>query len=94
MKSDIIKKFRKKHNCKSCLCHTKMKRCLAELVCPLDEDDKTKLTRKSCPLDEDGTCPYKNEVGTCFGFCMKKVVKEHEERKQNYVQTKEEKENG
>ena len=47
MKSDIIKKFRKKHNCKSCLYHTKMKKCLAELVCPLDEDDKTKLTRKS-----------------------------------------------
>lgn len=89
-----IKAFRKKHNCKSCFYYTKMKRCVMTLECPLDVNTERSSTKKSCPLDIDGTCPYKNEAGTCFGFCMKEILREHRERKRQNEQTKEEKEDG
>lgn len=94
METLLGKEFRKKHNCKSCLYYAKTKRCRAELVCPLDREYRIEVIKISCPLDVDGTCPYKNELGTCFGFCMKEIMREHEERKRNNEQTKEEKEDG
>ena len=45
-----------------------------------------------CYGDEVGNCPYSNEVGTCFGFCMKDILKEQRERKHRHEQTEEDKE--
>ena len=45
-----------------------------------------------CYRDEGGNCPYSNEVGTCFGFCMKEILKEQRERKQKHEQTEEDNE--
>ena len=69
-----IKEFRKLHKCKLCLYHNKMKSCFATFSCPLEVKDSEHLIKRSCPLDDDQTCPYKNEVGTCFGFCMKRIL--------------------
>lgn len=79
METWSIKEFRKKHNCKSCLYYKKMKSCEGLLVCPLEIE--TKEQKKSCPLDEEGTCPYKNEAGTCFGFCIRKLLQEERKSK-------------
>lgn len=87
------KEFRKKHNCKSCLYYSKMQRCIAEQICPLEIDIDIETRRRTCPLDEKGTCPYRNELGTCFGFCMKAILREQEERKRKDEQTEEDKEN-
>ena len=71
METLSIKEFRKLHKCKSCLYHKKMKSCFATYSCPLEVKD---LVKRTCPLDADETCPYKNEAGTCFGFCMKRIL--------------------
>lgn len=75
-----VKKFRKKHNCKSCLYHKMMKKCEAIGRCPLEYNDKeTKKEKKKCPLDETGKCPYQNDSGTCFGFCLKELMKKKDD---------------
>ena len=48
--------------------------------------------RVSCPQDETGGCPYGNDVGTCWGFCMRDILKEQRERKRRYEQAEEDKE--
>ena len=47
--------------------------------------------RKRCPKDSTGVCPYRNETGTCFGFCLQEILKEQTERKLENEQIKEEK---
>lgn len=88
------REFRKKHNCKSCLYYSKTRRCIAELVCPLEIDAEVLEKVRTCPLEETGICPYKNGVGTCFGFCLKQLIKEQKEGKQKDEQAEEEVENG
>lgn len=87
------REFRKKHNCKSCLYYSKTRKCGAESSCPLEIDADVTEKARTCPLDESGTCPYRNEAGTCFGFCMKQLIEEQKERKQKDEQTEEDKEN-
>lgn len=48
--------------------------------------------RVSCPQDETGDCPYGNDVGTCWGFCMRDILKEQRERKRKHEQAEEDKE--
>ena len=88
------REFRKKHNCKSCLYYSKTRKCSAELICPLEIDAKLAVKLRTCPLDESGTCPYGNEAGTCFGFCIKQILQEQKEGKKQYEQTEEEEKNG
>ncbi len=85
------KEFRKKHNCKSCLYYSKTQRCIAEQICPLEIDIDIEIRRRTCPLDEKGTCPYRNESGTCFGFCLKQLMTKMYERKNQDEQTEEDK---
>lgn len=73
METLSIKEFRKKHNCKSCLYYKKTKRCVGLLVCPLEIEKE--VEKKRCPLDKDGNCPYPNDAGTCFGFCVKDLLR-------------------
>lgn len=80
METLSIKDFRKLHKCKSCLYHNKMKSCFATFSCPLEVKDAEDLIKRSCPLDDDQTCPYTNEAGTCFGFCMKRILQEQREK--------------
>ncbi len=74
METSSKKKFQKKHNCKLCLYYSKTKKCIAELVCPLEITINLEKKKLTCPLDESGTCPYANELGTCFGFCLKHLI--------------------
>ena len=73
MKTWNVRMFQEKHNCKFCLYYKKMRRCEALLICPLEINKKG--NKKSCPLDVEGTCPYKNDAGTCFGFCVKDLLR-------------------
>ena len=87
------KEFQKKHNCKSCLYYSKMRKCIVEQMCPL-EIDTDSIKRKTCPVDKEGNCPYPNEIGTCFGFCLKRLIMEKEERNQTDEQREEEEDDG
>lgn len=88
------KEFRKKHNCKSCLYYSKTRKCIAEQICPLEIDATVAKKIRTCPLDESGICPYRNQAGTCFGFCLKQLLMEQEEREEQDEQKKEEIEDG
>lgn len=92
METLSVKEFREKHGCKSCLYYSKTKKCIAERNCPLEAD--IVIEKKKCPLDEDGLCPYGNEAETCFGFCVRTILKEYREKVRKYEQTKEDKESG
>lgn len=79
------KSFREKHDCEYCLYYEKPRRCFETRYCPLEEGkdfEEAKNKKKSnCPKDKEGNCPYANDVGTCFGFCMVEIIKEVKERK-------------
>lgn len=94
MESISIKEFRKKHQCRLCFYYTKMKKCFANSNCPLEVNESDSSEKKKCPLDEDGTCPYGNGAGTCFGFCIKQILQEQKEGKKKYEQTEEEEKDG
>lgn len=81
---DAIEDFREEHDCAHCFYYEKPRRCKAIDKCFLDEDevqnmDTEKKTR--CSRDSEGTCPYGNEVGTCFGYCWKEILDEFKEKK-------------
>ena len=44
-----------------------------------DIKERESVEKTRCPKDKEGNCPYGNEVGICFGFCMQKSVKEFKE---------------
>lgn len=83
-KKDEIKNFREDHDCKYCLYFEEPRRCMAVKHCPLDDVSKSDYRdvyeeRKyiTCPkYDKYKPCPYGNEVGNCFGYCARDIVKE------------------
>lgn len=78
----LLRQYRKEHDCSYCL-YYRTEKCDANMKCYLEETDKFEYSElqdmriaKGC-LSEDGIeCPYGNEVGTCFGFCMTKILEE------------------
>ena len=46
-------------------------------------EEKKNVEKIKCPKDKEGNCPYGNEVGTCFGFCMQKIVNEFKEERRS-----------
>jgi len=81
---DSVKEFRLKHDCANCLYYEKPRRCEARDYCFLDEDDMVEpevSVKVKCHKDKEGNCPYGNEVGTCFGFCLRKILEEHQDKK-------------
>lgn len=78
------KEFSKTHNCKYCLYHKEPYQCRAKEKCPIEmwrlahirRIGKQQQRKQTCPLDKEGNCPYGNEVGTCFGFCLKGIMEE------------------
>ncbi|MBP3234956.1 MAG: hypothetical protein J6M65_11115 [Eubacterium sp.] len=80
-KKEEIKQFRELHECKYCLYFDKPRRCMAIDSCPIEGEFETSKKEEKpvlkCPkYDQDKTCPYANETGTCFGYCVKEVMKE------------------
>ena len=81
-----INEFRAVNDCKHCyyfqqrMCKA-MGNCLMESMSLAKNEEKYSLR---CPRDLDGDCPYGNEVGTCFGFCMRDIVREMRERKRKH----------
>lgn len=87
------RQFRIAHNCYQCRLYKNPKRCMAEKICPLDVlGERALRRRRRCPKDNTGDCPYGNGAGTCFGFCMREILKEQRERKRRYEQAEEDKE--
>ncbi|HHX56245.1 MAG TPA: hypothetical protein GX705_07850 [Clostridiales bacterium] len=63
------------------------RRCFSKTQCSLetgeDIEERESVEKNRCPKDMEGNCPYSNEVGICFGFCMQKSVKEFKEGRRN-----------
>ena len=71
--------FRIDHDCYYCLHWAGSNHCKAEKHCPLDDVkmmEMKKPKQPTCSKDLEMTCPYGNEVGTCFGFCIKEIITE------------------
>lgn len=81
------KSFREKHDCLYCLYFERPRRCFGKTQCPLEVgkefEEKEVVLKIKCPRDKEGNCPYGNEVGTCFGFCMQQIVKEFKEERRS-----------
>lgn len=90
------KSFREEHDCKYCL-YYENKSCKADRVCPIEVQEKAENNRKpekaKCSKDKEGNCPYGNDVGTCFGFCWRKILDEHYETKNKAKKEMEEQKN-
>ena len=87
------KEFREKNDCKYCY-YYENKMCKAVRKCPIEEEEKRFTRRKPhkprCPKDKEGNCPYGNDVGTCFGFCWKEILAEHNQAKKKREQKRKE----
>ncbi len=81
------KDFREKHDCEYCLYYERPRKCFEKIKCPLESGKEFKekeiVEKIKCPKDKEGNCPYGNEVGTCFGFCMQKIVNEFKEERRS-----------
>lgn len=77
------KTFREKNDCIYCLYYERPRRCFSKTQCPLetgeDIEERESVEKIRCSKDKEGNCPYGNEAGICFGFCMQKSVKEFKE---------------
>lgn len=79
---EAVREYRRIHECKYCPYYERPRRCEGELHCLIEqelrkeENRSKKQNKKPCPHDEEGGCPYANESGTCFGFCLQKILKE------------------
>ena len=85
-RKEEIAEFREKHECKYCLYFDKPRRCMAADNCPIENEFDWKIKEEKryiqCPRYEiEGPCPYGNEVGTCFGYCARDIVKEMKTKK-------------
>lgn len=92
-----INEFRAAYDCKHCY-YFQQKMCKAMDYCFMESESYSKSSRDTeslrCPKDAEGDCPYGNEVGTCFGFCMHDILSEMQERKRRYEKGKEETKDG
>lgn len=92
------KEFRERHDCGNCLYFQRPRKCPAETVCPIETDLSHGMVRAAigCPKDMEGGCPYGNSAGTCFGFCIKRILKEmrRAKEKRNEERRKEQEEAG
>lgn len=83
MRKEREREFPEEHNCNDCLYHKAPYQCRAKEKCPIElwrlahiRRIEKQQRKQTCPLDQEGDCPYGNEVGTCFGFCLKKIMEE------------------
>lgn len=92
-----INEFRAAYDCKHCY-YYQQKMCKAMDICFMESESYSRPGRDTeslrCSKDAEGDCPYGNEVGTCFGFCMRDILSEMQERKRRYEKGKEETKDG
>ncbi len=80
-KQEEIQQFRELHECRYCLYFDKPRRCMAIDTCPIEGEfpnlKKPEKPKLRCPkYNHEKSCPYGNDVGTCFGFCAKEAMEE------------------
>ena len=86
------RKFKELHGCAQCYYKQSIANCFKSRECFLStKRDRTFIQRSMCPKDYTSDCPYGNDAGTCFGFCMREIIQEHRERKRKHEQTEEDK---
>ena len=84
------KKFQKKHQCQFCFYYQMSKTCFFRAICYIDllnQPVRKKRTIQKCSKDIVGSCPYANQNGTCFGFCLQNILIDYRERKNKHVQS-------
>lgn len=81
----LLREFRSTHDCKCCM-YYQTDKCKADMQCYLEKTERNEHSalqamriKKGCLTKEGKECPYGNEVGTCFGFCMIKILEEMKE---------------
>lgn len=81
----IRKEFRRRHGCCNCLNEWDFDSCMEMGICRYDPKPEPAYLRtkdrKPCARNDGKLCPYENGSGTCFGFCIKEILKEHREKK-------------
>lgn len=79
-----MKQFFVEYGCWDCTEKERVDRCFKKQKCKYAEvQDDNRIKKARCPRDETGTCPYGNEVGTCFGFCYREILKGLNEGRRN-----------
>lgn len=84
--AQIRKAFRRKHGCCNCLNEWDFDSCMEMGVCRYEPKPEPAYLRTKdrmpCARNGGKLCPYGNGSGTCFGFCIKGIMKEFRERKE------------
>lgn len=82
---EVRKAFKELYDCEYCFYFEKPRKCYASERCPLEMGKglkkKETVRLPTCPKDKEGNCPYGNDVGTCFGFCLQEILSEFHKNK-------------
>lgn len=85
-----LKAFQEENDCKYCVHIKNSRRCFEKKKCRLEKgkgiESKINVQKPKCPRNKKGSCPYENEVGRCFGFCMQKIIEEYKEERRSEKQ--------
>ena len=83
----LLQQYRDKHDCTYCM-YYKTDKCDSNFRCYLEETERNEHSslqamriRKGCLTETGKECPYGNDVGTCFGVCMRKILDELKENR-------------
>lgn len=71
-----IKKFKARYGCLYCLYRNECHECFSHQKCMVADHPEIDYIVDSDRNECDG-CPYGNETGTCFGFCIRAILYEH-----------------
>lgn len=88
-KDERLVEFLKQNACHECLYHDLSTICYIVGFCCLELSSRDKRNNTHCSFDRIGNCPYANETGSCFGFCLQNILIDYRERKNKRVQGKE-----
>ncbi len=79
-KRTATKTFMQQHDCRNCLYYQNPKKCTANGNCLLENEFEVadEIVKKkepaTCYRNNFQVCPYANDTGTCFGFCLKELL--------------------
>ncbi|MBO5424506.1 MAG: hypothetical protein J6A25_03250 [Lachnospiraceae bacterium] len=89
----LLRKYRNSHDCAYCL-YYRTDKCDSNFRCYLEEEQTMQHVvleayriKKGCLAKDGKSCPYGNDVGTCFGYCWKEILNEFKEKKRQEEQT-------
>ena len=73
---DAIVKFKAHYGCPDCLYKDEYHDCFLKQKCKVADYPDFGYVKLSDKKECEG-CPYSNETGTCFGYCIRAILHEH-----------------